>query len=286
VASAGFWLSVPWSSQPQREVRASSNGLGSSLVHLWANMVLGTGGPGSVSVYDAAGSANGTFGVGSPSTLTGCYWKPGPEGNELFVSSSGTGSLNSVKLAVGDSTGTGSPGGSIFSIVARVVMNNISGNYQAIYSSGVGSIEFRVNADGTLSLLKAQIAGIGSSSGSLSNGVAADVGVSYDGTTYYINGVASGSSSNAQTFTNSQQYYLCSDGIPTDYFVASTLRRIAVFNQCLPAAAFSRLAGGGFWGLFEDEQIWVPVAAASGLPTLTSLVASNITPGGATLTVN
>lgn len=47
----------------------------------------------------------------------------------------------------------------------------------------------------------------------------------------------------------------------------------------LPAAALSDLSGNP-WSLFEPRRIWVPQAAASGLPTLGTVSASAITSSG------
>lgn len=73
-------------------------------------------------------------------------------------------------------------------------------------NTGGGPIGFGVNNNGTLYLNKDQQAGIGNSSGTVSNGSWAYVVVTYDSSgnfVFYINGSVGGSGTNNQTFSNS-----------------------------------------------------------------------------------
>jgi Concanavalin A-like lectin/glucanases superfamily len=269
---SGFWLPSTRIAQPQDATKASPQIGG--LAHLWASNVIGSG-PGIPSIFDAAGSAYGYFGVGSPSSLTGNNWSVYSDGWGIVFSDSGTGSIASPVIKLGDSSGSGGPSGNTFSIIARVNLASVSST-QAIYASGANGIEFRVNGGGTLSLLKTTVAGIGTSSGSITSGADFDIGVSYDGSKaqFYINGVASGSGTSAQTFTLNQQFFLgCyrSAGDLERILNGSIIKRVAVFNYPLPSTYFQSLAGIGFWQLFEDELTYIPIGGVAPYPTLSNI---------------
>jgi hypothetical protein len=97
---------------------------------------------------------------------------------------------------------------SVFTISGWV--NIGAASTQAILgATGNGGIEFRVDAGFTLSLLKEGVSNVATSTGTISAGTWKHVGVSYSGTgvcTFYINGVAAGSSTNLQTFTALGKY--------------------------------------------------------------------------------
>lgn len=189
--------------QPQQATRVQSQGL----IHLWALNAMGDR-----AILDSAGLANGSFGVGTGGA-TGNSWLLGRQGYFVNFDNSGTGSVNSVVLPVGNSGGSGSPGSNIFTIQARIQIG-VAATNQTIYGAFDTGLQFRVNSSNQLQLLKAGVAAIGNSTGTLTAGVDYDVAVTYNGSTavFYINGIASGSATSAQTFVLNTQYAIGNKG--------------------------------------------------------------------------
>lgn len=256
-----------WTQQPQVAVPAA-NGQIPRPAHLWALNVAGAR-----QLKDSAGAGDGVFGSGTGGT-TGDSWNVGPDGYYIVKDDSGTGSANSGNLAVGNSTGSGGPTGNVISFAGRIRI--ASGTVaQTIYCGGAASVQFVVTSANKLQLVKTATAVIGTSNTALTNGVDYDVGFSYDGSTvtFYLNGVADGSTTSAQTFTHSSQYYLFYNPATAGEWLTNGSRfyRAAVWNSALPAAAFRSLVGNGFWKLFgkRSNPIFVGLQAASTVVTTT-----------------
>lgn len=187
---------------------------------------------------------------------------------KLYVNfdDAGTGTPASPVIAVGNSSGSGGPKGNVFSIQGRIRIGS-GGSAQAIIGSAAAAIEFRVSSGNALELLSASVASIGTSSGSLTAGVDYDIGVSYDGTTarFYLNGLASGSGSSAQTFTPAQYYLGSRDS-------GGTSERLSNGSRMYYLYIWNRVRGPGeFLTLAQDpkvifprrRRIWVPVSAGA-----------------------
>jgi hypothetical protein len=255
---------VPWTSQPQIPIRDSGTGWAQTLVHLWGTNVMGSG-AGAKSWLDAAGSAHGVFGVGSPTTTSGNAWVTRKEGyGVLFDYSLGGFVFDSKAISVGSSTGDGGPNSQAFSIVARI--NAPGTSTCTIYSGGPGSLQFRLS-NTNLQLNKATVANVGTSTGAIPASTDCDVGMSYDGTTaaFYINGQPSGTATSAQTMAMAQQFYIGAQttGAVEQLQDGTVLHRLAVFNSILPDAAFAALAGPGFWQLYAPLTRQIPVLAGT-----------------------
>lgn len=191
--------------QPQQATQLdTSNPLARGLVHSWGLNVRG-----SLLAYDSAGKALGVFGSGTAGNPSGNTWVISPFGYCINYFDGGTGTVDSVALAVGDANGSGSPGSNAFSFIAKVRLSALTGS-NALYASESGGIEIRINESGKINLLKQQTADMGSSTGAIMAGVDCDVGVSYDGSTvnFYITGIPAGTSSSSQTFNLARQYFL------------------------------------------------------------------------------
>lgn len=90
----------------------------------------------------------------------------------------------------------------VFSAEALIFMTNTDGPF-TIFSTGGAGVQLRVYGN-KLNLLRAGVADMGSASTAFGLGKWHHVGVTYDGTTvrFYLNGVADGTSTTSQTFTN------------------------------------------------------------------------------------
>lgn len=220
--------------------------LGAGLIHSWGANVLGT-----LSAYDAAGSAHGTFGVGLPATSpSGNSWRYDANGPYINYDDSGTGATYSTGLTVGDANGSGSPGNNnTFTIAAQFFINtyyatggNIGGP-QCLYGGNPQSIEFRVNTDGYLQLLKQGTASLGIGSIQVPiNQIVTGI-LSYDnGTMFFVvNGQLAGSANvSPQTFLLATQYFLGYGNVPNStierFNNGGRLYRLDVWNRALSLA--------------------------------------------------
>ena len=234
---------------------ARTNPLLRGMRHSWGTNVAGPG-----VAYDAVGRANGTFGVGIPSTTSGNQWVAGPNGYYLNYDDAGTGTVNSVTMMVGDANGSGSPGSNTFAFAFRCRLGALQ-NGIAIYGSSIGGIELQISAAGKIELVKQQVAALGASSGAVSAGVDVDIGISYDGNTvnYYINGAPAGSSSSSQTFNLAAQYFLGAAGNGERLPNGSRIYRLDIWDRPLVASEFKAWSANP-WQIYEagsddDDQL-------------------------------
>lgn len=142
-----------------------------------------------------------------------------PTSNITYSSMTGGTRLNGGRVLSNTSTGTGNAKvpalaqGQRFSRVAHIFINGLSTGtiaYSAT-SSGTGGAQWRIESSGELLLLKANVIGVGASSGAgLAGGKTYMVGMTYDGTTvrHYVDGRYVGGASSAQTFTVDTDGYL------------------------------------------------------------------------------
>jgi Concanavalin A-like lectin/glucanases superfamily len=106
--------------------------------------------------------------------------------------------------------------------------------------------EFRVDTNGTLELLKQDIASVGTSTGTISTNTWTQVVATYDGTNlaFYINGSASGTASNTQTIGGAVGYNV-GVGRPSDAeFFDGAIADAAVWSVILSDTEISNLASG------------------------------------------
>lgn len=248
--------------QQPRSLARTAGPLAAGIAHAWAQNVYGLG------VYDSAAIANGAFGVGSGGT-TGNAWTVNARGDyTLNFSDNGTGTVASTVVTVGDSSGSGAPSSSVFSIQARVRLGSLGAAAQHIYSGGTsGAIGFRIEPGGAVGLTKTSTAAIGSSAVSLSAGADYDIGVSYDGTTalFYVDGIASGSGSNAQSFALNSQHFLGSEdsaGSLERISNGSRIDYLCVWNRVRTPAEFKAVRDNN-WQIFAPlpRRIWAPTTA-------------------------
>lgn len=95
----------------------------------------------------------------------------------------------------------------ISSFTYAAVMKCTDGNPRTLIGGNADSPQVRINSN-KIEVLKATTALIGASSTTLSTSTFYTIAVTYDGTNYafYLNGVADGSGSNAQTFSDPVRY--------------------------------------------------------------------------------
>ena len=132
-----------------------------------------------------------------------------------------------------------------FSISAWVKTNSATNQIIVTGSSG-GGIEFRVKADGTVGLFQHAGAEVASSALTVANGAWHHVVVTFDGTawTFYVDGVLSGTGSNATSFTFSGT----NDGIGSDGGTLAfngQLDEIGVWSRVLLSSEVTSLYNGG-----------------------------------------
>lgn len=251
---------VPWTVQPQYAATVDPS---RSIAHVWSPHVGYYRG-----VRDLAGNADGTFGVGTGGT-TGNYWVIGPKGWELKFDSTGTGTLASLALAVGNSSGSGGPSGTKWTFEADVYVTGLSGNPNAIFAGASNSgIEIRVTTTtGFVELLKQGVASIGTSSTALAINKWHSIAVTYDGTNaaFYLNGKADGTASSSQTFSAVQYRFGLSLTGSDPMQDGGKLRHVVITNRVLtPNEILSKYINP--WQIFapQSRRIWAPSAAAPG----------------------
>lgn len=224
-----------------------------TLRHAWVPFGKGGGGLSSFGLYDAVRGATGllnTAGTG-PGVLA-CASAVGPA---IKFDNTGSGSVDSVRIKVGDSGGSGSPGGNVFSVL--ILANIGSTASQSLYGANTNGIEFRINSSNKQELLKSGVASIGSSTTSVSFGVWQAYGMTYDGTTvrFYLNGLADGSASSTQTFTHTQQYEIGGRGAASSDVMtnASMVAFVGVFDSVLTPVSMLSLSKNP-WQVFQQKK--------------------------------
>jgi hypothetical protein len=241
-----------------------------NLTHLyWAGGCVG--GPGSL-VRDATGRENGSFGVGTGS-ISGNTLVLDGDGPFIKFDNTGTGSLSSVSLALGSSGSAGMPDGNVFTLLASVNLTLVS--EESIYGPGegqaAGGIYFRVNAGGTLELIKSYIASLGASSSAITANKWYSIALSYDGTTtrYYIDGVAAGTGSGGYSFDRMPHALGVQRGM--SYIQnGGKIRYFGVASRPLSQAEIWGVAKTPWSALFApSRRVWVQLEPASGVQDAT-----------------
>jgi len=258
--------------QPQSGARLNnSNPIAKKLIHLWATF------GGALNIYDTAGYAHGVL---DSAAVT---WASTPHGYALSVNVSES---TSIPILVGDSNGSGAPEGTDFTIYARIYLAAAAGNSSALYTSvSSAGVEFRINADGTLTLLKNSVAEIGVSTSSIQFNAWCNIAVSYDGTTanFYIDGVAAGSSTSSQTFTHNQQYSILGSNVNSERLLAgSYVSCIGVARTILNIDEIKSLAGNP-WQVFADRKLILQAPASITFNPAWALQSNQIIQSGAQL---
>jgi hypothetical protein len=131
---------------------------------------------------------------------------------------------------------------SAFSYVALMKCND--GGTRTLMAGNGGSPQVRIDGN-KIQILKATIALIGTSTTTLSTSTYYTVAVTYDGTNYvfYLNGVADGSGSNAQTFAD-----------PVRYLGASVINAERFFGNVALQALY-----GGVWSPTDRADVFTAV---------------------------
>jgi hypothetical protein len=213
------------------------------------------------------GGAHGAFGVGDPGT-TGNYWRVGDRDEYVLFDNTGTGTVASTLLTVGDSSGSGSPGSNSFSVAMRVYLNS-TGVLQGLYGGMPDSVGIRISTLNVVELLKIDTALLGSGSTALSSGVWYDIGLSYDGATvrFYLNGAADGSASSAQTFTHAQQHWLGYNDASPDIYLQNggRIAHCIISRDVWPVGVFAAISDNPYQVL-EPQPVnlyWSSAAPAT-----------------------
>lgn len=224
---------------------ARGNPLSATLAHCYrAN----AGGPFGLS--DIAGRAPAGFGSGTSGNPSGNSLRVDAVGPYINFDDSGTGIVSSVRMTIGDATGSGSPGANAFSFLERLWLpsygyNNGNNTVTVLYGGNNSGIEIRINSAGKIELLKQGIALMGTSSGVVPlTAPYFDVGVAYDGVsmvTFFINGLFAGTATSTQTFVHSGQYtlgYAATSGTPERMPNGSRVYACDIHNRALSAGQF------------------------------------------------
>lgn len=190
-----------WPRQPQFNVPARATGLR----HAWTVFGHGATGTNAIGIFDANRKADGrinVFGTGPAH-----YQVSHQPGNVLKFNVTGSGTVDSARVPVGDANGSGSPGGNVMTLVCLFNLADFSGN-QAMYGANTNGVEYRINTSGKQEYIKSGVVLIGTSNTAVTAGAWTMAGVTYDGTnaTFYFNGMADGTAASAQTFSHGQQY--------------------------------------------------------------------------------
>lgn len=136
--------------------------------------------------------------------------------------------------------------GNVFSISAWIKTSSAT-NQIIVTGSAGGAISLRVDAAGTVSLMKLAGITVGTSSGTVANGVFNHVVVTYDAAgvyTFYINGAVSGTGTNVQTFVFSGT----NDGIGSNGGGTSfngQIDEVGIWTRALNATDISFLYAAG-----------------------------------------
>ena len=231
------------------------------VAHAWAANVAGSG-----RLRDSAGNADGVFGVGTGGT-TGNYWVLGPNGWEILFDSTYTGGvITSTRLAVGNASGSAAPSGTRWSFECDVLLGSL-GTLQAVFGGTDSGIEIRVDASGTITLLKQAIVVMATTSTTLSAGIRYKLAVTYDGANVaiYINGKLNATAVNAQSFTHGQYFLGWANVTVAEYLVnGSRMGRVVITNHVLSAAeVFDRYQNP--WRIFApvSRGLWMPAAGGA-----------------------
>lgn len=98
---------------------------------------------------------------------------------------------------------------SVASLTYFAVMKaTVGGTDRTLISGPAGSLQIRINSSNKIQVLKRATAGIGESTTALSTGTFFTIAVTYNGTNvaFYVNEVADGTASSAQTFTDTLRW--------------------------------------------------------------------------------
>ena len=203
-------------------------------------------------VRDCAGNAHGVFGVGDGGT-SGNQWLRNDLGWFINFSNTGTGTIASVDLPVGNTSGSGSPESNQFSFLFRIKPGS-SGGVHGFYGGAPGTIELRLSGD-KIELLKTAVMVIASSASTLTEGVWQWAGVTYDGSAgkIFIGNRLDASASNATTFNQNSQYYLGVADVER-FANGSGLQHFCVFNRAVSDVQMLHYLSNP-WQIFEPETI-------------------------------
>jgi hypothetical protein len=277
----GPFFSRPWTEQPQGVVYIDS---GNALCNGMALAYLP--------------SANADVSNGLPYTRTGSPLGPGKDGVAVVGDGATAGyvsrSSSSIKLN-GDT-----------SIVALIKLNSTTGtsvitDVAGSSSERVGSLSINDGTAGRISFYRFGPAVVDQASGTAGSVVAAGetcvVGLSVGPNIHsipaiYKNGVAYSASawygpngSNRAIEQTMPSVLYVGANYAAGQLFNGNIYFVGYWNRLLSAAEHAAIALNP-WGLFAPRRIYIPTAAASSLPTLTSLGISSITTTGAILTTN
>jgi hypothetical protein len=245
-----------------------------TLRHAW--LTFGKGGPGgsassAFGMFDAARGVPGKTNVfGTGPAHYQCVTSVGPV---LRFNVTGSGTVDSARLPVGDSNGSGSPGGNVMTLMCLFNLADATVN-QALYGANTNGVEWRINSTGKQEFLKSGVVLIGTSTTAITTGVWQTCGVTYDGTNaaFYLNGLQDGTASSAQTFTHSQQYEIGGrnqtggPGGAGDQFAQSGsdsyMSLLSVFDSVLTPSVIQSLSKNP-WQLFTQKKKKIYKAAAA-----------------------
>jgi hypothetical protein len=178
--------------------------------HLWIPQDVANGSPDAMSAATLTWAGTGTMPGFSIQTYQGrrCW---------LF-DDAGTGSVASKIINAGNSSGSGAPQSSSFTVLMSVYLQSLPGANMSLYTAKSGGIQVRITTAGMVGLVARAVAAVGASSVAVRTGRWETFGVSYDGEVgrFVVGGVAAGSASAVVSFNRAQQQFFGSDDIGTE----------------------------------------------------------------------
>ena len=130
------------------------------------------------------------------------------------------------------------------SAVASITLPNTTGYRTVLGCNPRGGLQFRVNqTTNTINLTKADIAEIGLSSGSVATNTRTSVGFTYSAAgvyNFYLNGLASGSGTNDQTFVAGEATIGAYFSPSVVHLFNGTIHSVAIWNVVLTPAQMAQ----------------------------------------------
>jgi hypothetical protein len=194
---------------------------------------------------------------------TGLIWVTTPEGLALKHDNTGTGDFDSSELLL-DTSAT--PASQTFSILMRVYYVGSSQSSFLRDSTASGGIQLRSETSGVLTLLRAAQAAYTSSTGTVISDAYNTVGCTYDSATstltYYINGIAAGTTSTGGTF-NINAINLGGKGQNEQVVNGGYSVWCYIWNRALAPGEIAQLTLDPFVVIERSTRQWLSVSPAA-----------------------
>jgi hypothetical protein len=226
-----------WKRQPAAPLTAR----GQALRHAWLPSVGGIG-AGALGLMNVAqiGAGRGAHGIfGSGGGVAGGYHRLTSHGWAIYLDDSGTGTTASKAVNVGDSAGSGAPGGQRITFHTEIYLASLPGADANIYGSDSNhALALRINTSGGMHGTIPFVGDATAATTNLAAGQWYSIAYTYDGDTfgYFINGLAVGTAAVSATLNHAFQYALGSGNIPNGSMFTSPIVWDRVLNPTEIAA--------------------------------------------------